>query len=50
MPKGSIIAFDELNEAKFSGETNALLECLDINKYNIEHFPWEPYISWLTIN
>jgi len=50
MPKGAIIAFDELNDAKFPGETSALLECLDINKYNIEHFPWEPHISWLTIN
>lgn len=49
MPKGAIIAFDELNDAKFPGETVALLDCLNVNKYKLEHFPWEPHISFITI-
>jgi hypothetical protein len=49
MPNGSIIAFDELHDEKSPGETDALLKCLDLNKYKLEHFPWEPHISWITI-
>lgn len=49
MPKGAIIAFDELHDPKFPGETRALLESLNLNSYKIESFPYEPHISWLTI-
>ena len=31
MPKGAIIAFDELNNKNWPGETVALLESIDIN-------------------
>jgi hypothetical protein len=36
IPKGGIIAFDELNDIKAKGETVALLEELDISKYEIK--------------
>ena len=49
MPKGAVIAFDELNDAKLPGETRALLGALDLNRYRLESFPFEPHISWLTI-
>ena len=49
MPKGSIIAFDELHDEKFPGETVALLEELNLNKYPLEHFPFEPHISYITL-
>lgn len=49
MPKGSIIAFDELNDPKWPGETRALLEALNINQYKLESLPFEPHISWITI-
>ena len=49
MPKGSIIAFDELNDPKYPGETVALLEELDLNNYKLESMPFEPHISWITI-
>ncbi len=49
MPKGAIIAFDELNEARRQGETVALLETMDLNKYKIEKFPEEPHISYLRV-
>ena len=49
MPKGSIIAFDELNDPKYPGETQALIETLNINQYKLESFAFEPHISWITL-
>ena len=49
MPRGAIIAFDELHDPKWPGETVALLEALDLNRYRLESFPFEPHISWITI-
>jgi len=49
MGKGSIIAFDEANDAKWPGETRALLEYLDLKQYTLECFPFEPHISWITL-
>jgi len=50
MPKGAIIAFDELHDPKWPGETRALLEALDLNQYRLESFPFEPHISWITLD
>lgn len=49
MPKGAIVAFDELNDAKWPGETKALLELFNLNDYKLECFPFEPHISWITL-
>lgn len=49
MPKGSIIAFDELNEKRWEGETTALFETFDINKYEIKKFSEEPHISYIRL-
>jgi hypothetical protein len=49
MPKGAIVAFDELHDSKWPGETQALLKALDLNRYRLESFPFEPHISWITI-
>lgn len=49
MPKGAIIAFDELHDPKWPGETRALLEALDLNRCRLESLPFEPHISWITI-
>jgi len=42
MPKGGIIAFDELNTKKFVGETIATLEIIGIKNLKIKRFPFEP--------
>lgn len=44
--KGGIIAFDELNCAEFPGETQALLESLDLRMVKLCRFPYDPYISY----
>ncbi len=49
MPKGAIIAFDELNNRDWPGETRALLEAFDLNKYTLECSVYDMHISWLTL-
>jgi hypothetical protein len=49
MPKGAIVAFDEINCESFPGETLALHEVVGINKYKINRFPFEPWISYIVL-
>jgi len=49
MPKGAIIAFDELDNPIWPGETMALLETLNINKLKIERVDFDPYIGFAVV-
>jgi len=49
MPKGSVIAFDELHNPDWPGETIAFLESMSIEKSNLRMFPYEPNISYIVI-
>ena len=49
MPKGAIIAFDEINNVDWPGETLALLEKLDLNLMKLECFEFEPNISFIQL-
>lgn len=49
MPKGAIILFDELNCPKWPGETQAVIESLDIRETRIQRFAFEPYISYAVL-
>ena len=49
MPKGAIIAFDELDNPKWPGETQALLEYMKERKLRLQRFEWDPYISFAEI-
>lgn len=49
MSRGSVIAFDEINNKDWPGETMAMLENLNINHYKIESFPFEPNISYIQL-
>ncbi|HUX95592.1 MAG TPA: TylF/MycF/NovP-related O-methyltransferase [Bacteroidales bacterium] len=49
MSKGSILAFDELNNPDWPGETQAVLEKFDLNKYPLKCFEFEPNISYIEI-
>ncbi len=46
MPKGAVIAFDELDNPIWPGETLALLETVGINRLNLKRIEWDPYISY----
>jgi len=46
MPKGSIIAFDEINVDQWPGETLALLDEVGIKNLRIERFEFAPLMSY----
>lgn len=49
MAKGAILAFDELNNPWWPGETQALLECLDLKQVSIQRFSFDPNISYIVV-
>lgn len=49
MPKGSIVAFDELHQRRWQGETIALLESFNLNDVLLEKIPEEPHISYFRV-
>lgn len=50
IPKGGIIAFDEVNNPDWPGETLALLEKLDIKRQRLECVEYEPNISFIQVD
>lgn len=49
IPKGGIIAFDELNNPQWPGETEALAATLGINNFRLQKLPFEPCRSYCVI-
>jgi hypothetical protein len=49
IPKGGIIAFDELDNPIWPGETTALMEMLGIGKLRIERVDFDPYIGFAVV-
>jgi hypothetical protein len=50
MPKGSIIAFDQLNSSAWPGETIAVLQTLGIRNLRIERVPFETARSFAVLD
>jgi len=50
MPKGGVIAFDELDNPIWPGETMALLETLGLNRLKIERLEFDPYIGFAVVD
>lgn len=50
MPKGAVIAFDELNSKKWPGETKALLDTISIRDFKIEKFNFNNYKSYIVLD
>ena len=50
MPKGAVVAFDELNHPAWPGETMALLDTLGIRSLKLERFPFQPQISFACLD
>jgi hypothetical protein len=46
MPKGAVIAFDQLNHHAWPGETAALLDTVGIRSLRLERFPFQPQIAF----
>ena len=49
MPKGAVIAFDQLNSKDWHGESTAVLETLNLRNYRIERCPFGSAISFAEI-
>jgi hypothetical protein len=49
MPAGSIIAFDELDNPIWPGETAALLETIGIGRLRMRRLSFDPYIGYATL-
>jgi hypothetical protein len=49
MPKGSIIAFDELNNSFWPGETIAVQKTIGLRNLRLRRFPFQPQISYAVL-
>lgn len=49
MPRGAIIAFDELDNPKWPGETLAMLEYCAGRKLRLQRLEWDPYIAFAEV-
>ena len=49
MPRGAVIAFDELDNPLWPGETQALQETVGIQNLRIERLPFDPYIGFAVV-
>lgn len=49
MPKGAIVAFDELDNPVWPGETLAALDAKALGGLRLRRFEWDPYISYAII-
>jgi hypothetical protein len=49
MPKGAILAFDELNQSAWPGETLAVLETVGLRNLKIQRFPFTPQLSYAVL-
>lgn len=49
MPKGAIVAFDELNADMWPRETLALLETIGVKNLRIQRFPFDTFVSFAVI-
>jgi hypothetical protein len=50
MPQGAVIAFDELDNPMWPGETEALLESIEIRQLRLQRLSWDPYIGFAILD
>ena len=49
MPRGAVIAFDELDNPMWPGETLAMLDCVGAARLRLRRLEWDPYIGYAII-
>jgi hypothetical protein len=49
LTKGSVVAFDELNDPDSPGETLALMETIGLNKIHLKRFPYASRVSYFIL-
>ena len=49
IPKGGVIAFDELNHADYPGETTAVIEAIGLNNLRLRRFDINSMMSYAIV-
>lgn len=49
MPKGAVVAFDELDNPIWPGETAAAVEATGLGRFRLRRLEWDPYIAYAVI-
>ena len=49
MPRGAVVAFDELDNPMWPGETLALLETVGAGRLTLRRLEWDPYIAFAVL-
>lgn len=49
MPKGAVVAFDELDNPQWPGETLAMMDELGLGRASLRRLEWDPYISYAVL-
>lgn len=49
MPKGAVLAFDELDNPIWPGETVAALDAVGLSKLRLRRLDWDPYIAFASL-
>jgi hypothetical protein len=49
MPRGAVLAFDQLDNPIWPGETEAALDAIGIRNLEIRRFPWDPYVGYAVL-
>jgi len=49
MPKGAVIAFDELDNPLWPGETAAAIDAIGLRNLRLRRLEWDPYIAFAVI-
>lgn len=49
MPRGAVLAFDELDNPIWPGETKALMDVLPMSRLKIQRLEWDPYIGYAVL-
>jgi hypothetical protein len=50
MPRGAVVAFDELDNPQWPGETQALLDHPGVRSLRLERLEWDPYIAFAVLD
>jgi hypothetical protein len=49
MPKGAVLAFDDLDNPLWPGETRAAMEAVGLDRLRMRRLEWDPYIAFATL-
>jgi hypothetical protein len=49
MPRGAVLAFDELDNPMWPGETLAALDAVGVRNLKLQRMDWDPYISFAVL-